>query len=574
VAYSSPEQVRGGELDQRSDLFSFGVILYEMLTGRRPFAGDHEAAIVYSIVNEEPQPLAGEGLAVTHDLQRIVAKCLAKRPGDRYQSSENLAIDLKTIHERLASAHGRETKLQIDVAPSIAVLPFTNVSADKDQDYFCDGITEEITNALTKVEGMRVVARTSAFAFKGRTEDIRTIGEKLNVSALLEGSVRKAGTRLRITAQLVNVADGYHIWSERYDREISDIFAIQDEITLAIVDRLKISLLAGEKAKVVKRHTEDLEAYYLYLRGRHFWNRRYEGGLQKGIECFQQAIARDPLYAVAHSGMADSYAVLGYFGYLPPREAYPKAKSASAKALEIDPSLAEAHTSLGWIRTFFDWDWPGAGAAYSRALELNPRYALARGWHALYLTIIGRFDEAIAEAERAQETDPLSSVVNGIVGVVLYMARRYGEGIDQLKKVIEMDPTYILAYWYVSGCYMGKQMWSECEAAQQELLSLSVDSPLAMGAIGTTCAFLGRRDKASEMLRRLEKLRQERYVSPIHCATIYMGLGDKDQAFDQLDAALQARESMLAFLRVWPWFDSLRSEPRFQQLLEKVGLAE
>jgi serine/threonine-protein kinase len=573
VAYMSPEQAIGQDIDARSDIFSFGAVLYELTTGRTPFQGAHEAAITYAIVNEAAEPMSRFKSGVPVELERIVAKSLAKSPDERYQSMADMAADLRAMSRTLTSAQGRSSAQSARTTPSIAVLPFSNLSADREQDYFCDGIAEEIINALTHVEGLRVMARASAAVFKDKKDDIRAIGRSLNVNTVLDGSVRKSGNRLRITVHLINVADGYDLWSERYDRETEDIFAIQDEITLAVIDKLKVTLLAAERAKIIKRYTENLDAYHLYLRGRYFWNRRYEAGLQKGIECFQQAIACDPLYAIAYSGVADSYGVLGYFGFLSPLAAYPKAKAAAESALRIDESLAEAHASLGWVRAFFDWDWSGAEAAFLRALELNPRYATAHEWYALLLSLTGRFDEGITEARRAQELDPLSLIINGVAGLTLYMARRYDEAIEQLRKTLEMDTTFALTYWFLGLSYSAKRMWNDGESTYEKQLALSPDSPIAMGALGSAYALLGERDKAVAMLNLLQELARGRYVSPLQQASIFMGLGQNDQAVACLEQAYQVRDSFLTFLNVEPWWDPLRTHPGFLALMRSVGLA-
>jgi len=424
------------------------VVLYEMITGQLPFKGEHTAAIIYSILNETPEPLARYKTNIPEGLQRIVDKALEKNRKVRYQNMDDLRIDLRKLSKELELTISKEQSYTKKIQPSIAVLPFTNLSADKEQEYFCDGMAEEIINALTQLEGLRVVARTSSFSFRGKEIDVREIGRQLNIENLLEGSVRKAGNRVRITAQLINVADGYHLWSDKYDRNIEDIFAIQDEISLAIVDRLKVKLLKEEKAKLVKRFTENQEAYNLYLKGRYFWNRRYEGGLQKGIEFFQQAIEKDPLYALAYVGMADCYILLGHFGWLPPKEAYPRARTAAEKALEIDDKLAEAHTSMGWIRTFYDWDWVGAEEEFKRALNLNPNYATGYEWYAVSLAPMERLDEASILLKRALELDPLSLMISTVVGLGLYWARQYDEALDQYRRTLEMDPNFSLAYLF------------------------------------------------------------------------------------------------------------------------------
>jgi serine/threonine-protein kinase len=572
IAYMSPEQAQGIELDQRSDIFSFGVVLYEMITGQLPFKGEHPAAIIYSILNETPEPLARYKRNVPEGLQIIIDKALEKNRDVRYQNMDDFRADLRKLLKELELTLSKEQSYTKKIQPSIAVLPFTNLSADKEQEYFCDGMAEEIINALTQLEGLRVVARTSSFSFRGKEIDIREIGRKLNVENLLEGSVRKAGNRVRITAQLINVADGYHLWSDKYDRNIEDIFAIQDEISLAIVDRLKVKLLKEEKAKLVKRFTENQEAYNLYLKGRYFWNRRYEGGLQKGIEFFQQAIEKDPLYALAYVGMADCYILLGHFGWLPPKEAYPRARTAAEKALEIDDKFAEAHTSMGWIRTFYDWDWVGAEEEFKRALNLNPNYATGYEWYAVSLAPMERLDEASILLKRALELDPLSLMISTVVGLGLYWARQYDEALDQYRRTLEMDPNFSLAYLFQGFNFVGKEMWKEAIASLKRFVALSMNSPIGIGHLGLAYALSGQTDEALKMLDELNELSKKRYVSSLYKALIYGGLGKKDQAFEYLDKAYDERESWMATLKTAPFMDSLRSDPRYEVLLKKIGL--
>jgi len=366
------------------------------------------------------------------------------------------------------------------IFPSIAVLPSVDMSPEQDQEYFCDGMAEELVNALVKIEGLRVPSRTSAFQFKGKGFNIHEIGAKLKVKTVLESSVRKSGEMLRITAQLIDVEDGYHIWSEKYDRNMKDIFTVQDEISLAIVDKLKVKLLRKEEDALVKHYTDNIEAYNLYLKGRYFWNRRYEGGLQKGIECFQQAIGKDPLYALAYAGIADCYNLIGEFGFLPPKVAYPEAKKAAEKALEIDGMLAEAHASLGWISLFYDWDWPVAKRRLEQAIELNPKYSTAHAWYALCLALMEKFEEAITEVKRAQELDPLSLIINATVGLILYFARRNDEALEQYSKTLEIDPNFSLAYFFQEGSFIESEMWKKATAASQKLVALSDGSPFAV----------------------------------------------------------------------------------------------
>jgi len=384
---------------------------------------------------------------------------------------------------------------------------------------------------------------------------------------------------MRITAQLVNVADGYHLWSERYDRDIGeercpeDIFAIQDEISLAVVDKLKVELLGEEKAKLVKRYTQDIEAYNLYLKGRFFWNKRTEEGYQKSLEYFQQAIERDPSYALAHAGIADCYDLLGWYDYLPPEEAFPKAKAAAEKALEIDDTLAEANASLGWISANYDWDWLTAESKYKRAIQLNPSYATVHQWYAEYLSYMGRHDESIAEAKRAQELDPLSIIINNDLGQVLYYARRYDQAIEQLQRTLELDPDFVVAHFFLAFLYAQKSTYDKAITEVQKAMALTAgDDSLILAQLATIYSYSGRRDEAKKVLDELHKLSKQRYVSPFYMSLIYMGLGQKDQAFEWLEKAYEERDHWLETLKVHPWLDSLRSDPRFTALLKKMGL--
>jgi len=427
VAYMSPEQARGEEVDHQTDIWSLGVVLYEMVTGQMPFKGEHEQAVIYSILNSDPQPITGLRTGVPMELDRVIAKILGKSADERYPHINDILVDLRSLRKTLESEALKDQDATTKTHPSIAVLPFTNLSVDKEQEYFCDGMAEEIISALTHVEGLHIVARTSAFAFKGEKLDVREIGKRLNVGTVLEGSVRKAGNRLRISAQLINVADGYHLWSEKYDRDMEDIFAIQDEISLAIVDKLKVKLLGEEKAALVKRYTDNLEAYSLYLKGRYHWSKRTPEGIKKAIQHFKQVIEKDPNYALAHAGLADCYSMLEQARVLPAKEAFPKAKAAVTKALEIDETLAEAHTSLAFVRWYYDWDWAGAEKEFLRAIELNPNYPTGHQWYAVYLAEMGRPAEAISEIKKAQELDPLLVIINIASAWILICARQYDQ---------------------------------------------------------------------------------------------------------------------------------------------------
>jgi len=445
--YMSPEQVEGKEVNQRSDIYSLGVILYEMVTGRVPFEGDSPLSIAVKHKTESPPDPKDLNTQIPDDLSGLILRCLEKDKEIRYQSAGEVRSELENIEkgipttERIVSKRKQITSKEITVTfgmrrlpvpalvfmiliitvlilwhpwsqketipalagkSSIAVLPFEDLSPQKNQGFLCEGFTESLINALTKVEDLRVPARTSSFSFEGKEQDIHEIGEKLNVKTVLRGSLQKSENRLRITAQLIDVVDESILWSEQYNRELEDVFKIQDEISLAIVDKLKGELLREERSKLTKRYTESIEAYNLYLKGRFFWNQRTIDGFKKGIEYFEQSIKKDPSYALAYSGLADCYNMLGEYDYLPPKEAYPKAKEAAQKALSIDSTLAQAHTSLAYVLLAYELDLNGAKKKYERAIQLNPNYGSAHQWYANCLSVLGRHDEAIAEANNPE----------------------------------------------------------------------------------------------------------------------------------------------------------------------------
>jgi serine/threonine-protein kinase len=455
---------------------------------------------------------------------------------------------------------------------SIAVLPFTDLSQERDQEYFCDGITDELINALAKVEGLHVVSRTSAFQFKGKASDVRKIGEQLNVGSVLEGSVRKAGHRLRITAQLVKAVDGYQLWSGTYERELKDVFAIQEEISRAIVNALRVPLAGEQGRRLVEGPTANLEAYSLYLRGRFYWNKRTEGGLKRSIQHFEQAIAAEPDYAVAWAGLADAYALLASYGESPPREVMPKARTAAVKALEIDNTLAQAYVSLGFVRSFYDWNWEGAEREYQRAIELNPGYATAHHWYSGCLRAVGRVQESLAEIQRALELDPLSLAMGRDMGRTLRSMRQPDRAIEQFRKVLELDPSFPSGYVHLGMAYEDRGMYREALAALQKARTLPGSNPLTAGALGHCYAASGQPEEARKLLGELEELSRKRYVSAISRALIYAGLGEKDGAMEWLEKAYQDHEPWLGWLNADPVFDGLRGEPRFTNLLKKVRL--
>jgi len=456
---------------------------------------------------------------------------------------------------------------------SIAVLPFANISGEEEQEYFCDGVTEELINALSHIRDLKVVARTSAFSFKGKEQDIREIGRKLGVETVLEGSVRKSGNNLRITAQLVNVVDGYHLWSERYDRQLTDIFAIQDEIALAIANRLKLELLGEEKPQVVKRHTQSREAHDLYLRGRFFWNKRTPEGIQKALEYFYQALAIDPAYALAYSGIADCYSQFGWYDLLPPHEAYPKARAAVKKALEIDDSLPEAWTSLALINDDYDWSFEEAERNFRKAIELNPGYPGAHHWYSMFLAKQGRQEQAIVEIQKALEVDPFSLLLNNAAGGTYYSGRQYDLSIEAYKKTLELDKNYAPAHIFLTLSCAEKGLYDEAIASAQRGIELTGGNyPLAIAFLGYAYAKAGRKEEARQTLEKLLQINKTMYCSSSLLAVIYGELGEMDRAFLWTEKAYMEHDHWLTYLKIIPVADSIRSDPRFASLLKKIGM--
>jgi serine/threonine-protein kinase len=515
---------------------------------------------------------------------RVEAGRLRNRLKQYYETEgrdDAVIIDLPkgSYVPRFLSAHREKSqdgggKTQTYSANWIAVLPFADHSPGNDQEYFCDGMTEELINALTKLRGLRVAALNSALQLRGKADDYRKVAEQLKVGSIVAGSVRKAGNRLRITVQLIDTSNGCYLWSEIYDRQIEDVFAIQEDISQAIVAKLKVQIADEQSSHLVRRYTGNLDAYTLYLKGRYCWNQRSEQGLRKAVEFFEQAIVLDPRYAPAFSGLADSYALLGNSGAVSPKSVKVKAMDAALKAVELDATLAEAHTTLGHVRATYCWDWPSACTEYKLAMALNPAYATGHHWYAItYLAPLGLFENARTEIEKAEELDPLSASIKRDIAVILFNGRLYEEAIEQCKKTIELEPAFPSSYWALGLAYEGLAQYEPAVAAFQHAVAHSGShTPRFLGALGHVYARWGKRAEALKVLEEMNELSQNRYVSPFDFAMIYLGLGNSDTAFEWLERACKARCYELVFLQVDPRFDAVRTDVRFARLLKRLGL--
>jgi serine/threonine protein kinase/Flp pilus assembly protein TadD len=618
VHYMSPEQTLGKEVDQRTDIWSLGVVLFEMLTGRLPFKGDYEQAVIYSILNEEPKRATEIRQDIPPDFDRILEKALAKEPTERYQQVDDLLVDLKhlkkewrpdhkstpavlrrkphqwlkwaipgagilfavitvalfiTVREKTKSGLSSAAKVartgQAAWTHSIAVLPFKNLSDSKEDEYFSDGITDDIIAQLSKISDLKVISRTSVMQFKGTSKSITEIGRELDVGTVLEGSVRHAGNQVRIVAQLIDARNEGHIWADTYDKKMIQIFAVQSDVAQKIAAALQAKLSPAEKERIEKKQTDSTEAYQLFLKGRFHWNKSTPPDFQKAIAFFKQAIEKDPSYALAYAGLASVYIVLPDFGFSTKKYLL-KAEEAAARALEIDPALAEVHTVMGYIKAT-RFDWTDAENEYRRAIELNPSYPTAHHWYSTMLCTQSRFDKALTEIRCAVALDPLSLIINVYLGKTLYGMRQYDQAVEQLQKSVELDPIFPWSYYFLGNVHESQGKLDKAIQEYQKTGHLVIDYVPILGDLGRAYARAGRREDALQMLRELQKYLKQGYAVCFAIADVYYGLGDRDRTFEWLEKSIQDHEKGIDELNR-PIYDDLRSDPRYGELLKKVGL--
>ena len=610
LAYMSPEQVRGEALDVTSDLFSFGVVLYEMATGRQPFQGATSGVILEAILNRVAPAPVSLNRHVPAGLEAIIEKALEKERGLRYQSAREMRADLQRLQRDLEGARRRVASVpapaatpsrprrralfaalaaaglsvlaaggwfawrtaSADSIDSLAVLPFVNGSGDPDREYLTDGLTESLINNLSQIHTLRVSARSSVFRYKGKEVDPQQVGRDLRVRAVLSGRLLQRHDRVVIRAELVDVANGAQLWGQEYSRSAADVFTLQENLSAEISEKLRLRLSAEEERQLGKRHTDDPVAYELYLRGRLHWNKRNIPDIRKAIEYFNRAVAEDPRYALAYAGLADAYNLASFFNYSPPHDVMPRARAAAAKALEIDERLAEAHISLAYVNFTYDWDYPAATRHFERARALNPAVVANHVYYPFYLTIGGRHEEAIRTADQAIELDPLSAALSHNRAVQLALARRYPAAVEECRRTIELDPGMAVAYEVMGAAYAAQGEYSQARPLMERAVKLNPANTVSVALLGYVDGRLGERKRALQVLRELEERARERYVPAFSFAVLQVGLGDIDRAFEWLDKAYAERYNRLAYLRVEPTWDPVRADPRFDALQRRIGL--
>ena len=567
VAYMSPEQLRGNTVDSRTDIWSWGIMLYEMLCGQRPFEGPSSITIAEDILHKQPAPPSSLR-PIPGALDELVLQALEKDAARRQQTAQELIDQL----QRLSSGErsGPLLKPKPVVLDSVAVLPFANVGS-AESDYFCDGLTEEIIDALSRLPWLRVVARTSAFEFKGKPQNVSTIAHQLKVRTIVEGAVRRSGDKLRVTAHLVNAEDGYCLWSQKFDCGANDIFAVQDEIAASIAEALKVRF-DDTTTITARQQTANLEAYELYLRGRHQWNMRSGEGLQPALHYFEAALQHDPDYAAAYSGIADYHIAVASWGLERPAEAWPKAKAAAVRALELDPDLAEAWASLGTISMWYEWEWKAAEREFLRAIALSPGHPNAHIQYNLLLVQTLRFSEAEDQIRTVLASDPLSVRANSYLAGVFHYRREYDRSLEQCWRTLELDPDDIELHVVLGLNYEQKGMFREAIQELEKARVLSGNNPLILGPLASCFAGSGELNEARRIVDELEQMSSSMYVAAITRAMVFLGMKDVDSAFLWLDSAARAREVLVCYLAVGPIYDCIRHDPRYREMLQRIGL--
>jgi serine/threonine-protein kinase len=566
LPYMSPEQLKGQQVTAQSDIFSYGIVLYEMITGIHPFKGPSSTVTIAAILSEDPIPSSQYVDDVPRFLDRIVEKTLARDLSQRYKTIHEVRADLGYVR-----LDGRRERPEKQVHPSIAVLPLDNLSPDPDVEYFGEGMLEEITIALSRVCGIRVASRTSAIHCKNRSLDIGEIGSQLDVTNVLEGSIRRSGSRLRLTATLIDVESGFQLWSESFDRMIEEIFTTQEEIAQKVVEQLRVRLVVGRPSASVRSHSNNTEAYTLYLKGRHLANRREGEALRKGIECFKEAIEKDASYALAYAGLADAYSLMGLYSLAAPLEVFPESIMAARKALDLNRGLAEPHVSLAIGKFWFEKNWSEAEEEFQLALQLDQRLSAAYGWYSNLQAYLGKADEATRNAAIACELEPLSPSINAMAAWTYYILNRLEDALSLCRKALEIDPSYTVPLWVSSLIYKSEGAYDKAFDALQRGVALSGRSPFFLSLLSHLYAETGARREALEILSELTDRADREHVAAVYFAWMHIGLGDQEAGMDCLEMAID-EGGTLFFSFKDPMVAHIVDGSRFKDLLSRIGL--
>lgn len=574
LPYMSPEQIEGRDVDNRSDLYSLGVIIHEMASGRRPFAGDSQAALISAILRDRPPALRTLRAGLPAELERLVERCLEKDPRRRHESARALGGDLQALAVKatmLAGAGAAKAGPRPATSRAVAVLPLTNLSRDPAEDYFADGMTEALITDLAKLGGFKVISRTSVMRFKGSTLSLRDIARELGVSEIVQGSILRSADRVRISAQLISADTEDHLWADRYDRDLADVLALHDEVARAIAEQVGVRLKTPAAARPAPARRVDPEVYRLYLQGRHYWNMRTEASFNLAARTYRKALDIDATWAPAWVGLAESLNMLSNYGLQHTAQVAGQARDAIERALELDESSADAHRTRAFIMWTFDYDWGPALSEYERALELDPSSDLTHYFYGLYLGVIGQFDRSHALLARAAELDPLSLVIPSAQGWVFMFARRFADAERALRRVLEVDPEFFLANWWLGEALVELGKHDEGIASLEKALSLSKGISRLVGYLGYAYGVAGRADEARRQLAELRERERAGYVPPYFFALVHCGLGEKEHALDRLEQAYAVRDTMLRDLKADPHWDRLAGEPRLLALIERMA---